>query len=83
MSDFSTDGHESYPNLYFDGLQVGEFSTWPQQPLNDLYDEYTAFLRRDDVMPHHREQAGRIAGHIVFELMWRDGAFKKEENGEC
>lgn len=68
---FASEGREVFPNLYFDDMQAHEFSTWPQQPLEDLNGEYMAFLERDDLMPHHRAKAETIRSHILFELTYR------------
>lgn len=78
MSDFSGEGHESFPSLYQDYQQVGDYATWPQEALDRLNAQYAQFLARSDIMPHHREKASLIASHLIFELMYRQGAFSEE-----
>lgn len=79
-SGFTTEGHESFPNIHSDYEQVHEFSLWPQEALEERFTEYSSFLERKDLMPRAREYAGRVAAHLVFELMYRKGFFSKEED---
>lgn len=68
-------GFESFPSLYADGLQTGEFSEWKTPFLLDRYNEYTQFLQRPDLMPRAQTEAARILLHLTFELDYRAGVY--------
>lgn len=71
MSEFASEGHESFPNIYQDYEQAHEFSLWPTEALQERLQEYSAFLQRKDLMPRARDYSERLIGHLVFELLWR------------
>jgi hypothetical protein len=71
MSEFSTEGQQSFPSIYQDYEQVAQFSEWPTDALIDRLAEYTEFLKSEDLMPRARQQAELITRHALFELSWR------------
>lgn len=80
MADFASEGHDTFPSLYQDYQQVGDYATWPDEALDRLNAEYVRFLAKSDIMPHHREKAALIASHLIFELMYRQGAFSEDSH---
>jgi hypothetical protein len=58
-----------------DSLQVSEYAEWEREILERKLVEYETFLQRKDVAPRGRETAERVVAHLVFELMYREGAF--------
>lgn len=75
MSDFSSAGRDVFPNLYGDAMQIHDLVEWPKEAIEDRIRDYSDFLERKDLMPRARNEAGRLIGHYVFELMCREGAF--------
>lgn len=77
---FTTGGRGHFPLVYGDSQQVGEFSRWTQETLEQRHNEYTDFLERTDISPRTRGEALRIMAHLVFELSWREGIYGASEN---
>jgi hypothetical protein len=82
MSDFTTEGFESFPNIYVDNLQTHEFSTWNRAVLEARVMQYGTFLQQSDLMPRAKEGANRVMDHLLFELAWRDGVYDNQERVE-
>ena len=78
MSEFSSEGYESFPSIYADTKLIHEFGALDRQILEDRLTTYIQFLKRDDLMPRARDNASRIREHLLFELMYRDGLFDDE-----
>lgn len=74
MSSFTAEGYQSFPSLKADNDRVGEFSEWDTEVLESRLREYGQFLDSHP-MPRAESTAKRIAAHIIFELMYRRGAF--------
>ena len=72
---FAGEGFDAFPSLYADNKLVGEFSAWDRDVLDQRIRDYERFLQKDDLMPRARSEAERIVGHLVFEVMYREGAF--------
>ena len=73
MSEFSSSGFESIPNLYTDAnYTMHELATTPDNRLCELKKLYTTFLSGEP-LPHHREQAERFLTHLDFEERYRAG----------
>jgi hypothetical protein len=82
MSEFSTEGFESFPSLYADNKRTAELSEWTIQMLEERASQYVAFLQRDDLMPRAKAQADRMLDHMLFELQYRDGLYNEVPRAE-
>lgn len=71
MSEFSTEGHQSFPSLHTDNERIGECTTWDTDRCERMLWQYGEFAKQD-LMPRAREQTDRIIGHLIFELFQRD-----------
>ena len=77
MSEFSSQGFESFPSLYADEQQVAEFSEWSTEVLEARVHQYGHFLSTPQ-MPRATETANRIMEHLLFELAYRDGVYDEQ-----
>jgi len=82
MSEFSTEGFESFPSLYADNKRIAELSEWTIPMLEERASQYAAFLQRDDLMPRAKAQADRMLDHVLFELTYRDGFYNETPKTE-
>lgn len=73
-SGFTTEGHESFPNLDIDNGRVGELSLLAPEVLVDKWLEYTRFLQTRQ-LPRHQAVARRIMDHIAFEVGYQEGIY--------
>lgn len=95
MSEFSPEGFDSFPNLYYDLMRTQEYGNenpdgsyvWTTDRLEAVVLEYANFLRRSDVMPRAEATANIIGERALFELGWRDGVYgeytNKDEDELC
>lgn len=74
MSEFASQGHESFPSLQSDNDRVGEFSEWSNENLEARVWQYGHFLSTEQ-MPRATKTANRILDHLLFELAYRDGVY--------
>jgi len=79
MSEFSSEGYDSFPSIYADSKMIHEFATTDDRILQDRLSTYTQFLKRDDLMPRARAESERLVTHLMFEICYRQGYFEWEE----
>lgn len=60
-----------YPHLWGDELQIEQHSSYPQERLEELNEQYIEFITDPTSFPPHVERAVAIHRHIAFELGWR------------
>lgn len=74
MSEFGSQGFETFPSLQPDNKLVGEFSTWTIDVLEARVHQYGHFLSKEP-MPRAKATANRVLDHLLFELAYRDGVY--------
>lgn len=79
MSEFTSAGHDHFPNLYSDSQEIHEVAEWPRERLDYKTDEYGAFTQRSDLMPRAVTAAGKILDYLLFEMAYRDGVYGGKE----
>lgn len=78
MSEFSSEGHDSFPNFYADRESAKEVATWEADRLNYKIGQYTEFIVNGDPMPRALKAANTIIDLLMFELAYRDGVYDEE-----
>ena len=71
-SEFTSQGHEPFPSLYADNLQVASFTEWTTDTLLARITQYREFITTSE-LPHHKSIAERIIRHAFCELNFRIG----------
>lgn len=72
---FTTQGYETFPNLYGDSLKVVEIAEWTPEALDNKTNEYGEFLTRPNLMPRAKKMANWIMDRLLFEMGYRDGIY--------
>lgn len=75
MSEFSSDGFDSFPNLYADREEVKEVAEWSKEKIAFKLGQYSTFLSRSDLMPRATATATTITDLIRFEIGYSEGLY--------
>ena len=78
LSGFTGSGFDSMPNFYEDNKNIGSISTLGDAALQHMYETYTAWAARKDIMPRAKQAAERILNHLEFEFRYQAGVYEVE-----
>ena len=80
MSDFTSEGHDPYPNFHLDREKLLGATDLPIEYLEAQVGFYTRYLGRTGIMESHRRRANANLDRYIFELACRDGVYDEVTN---
>lgn len=83
-SGFASAGQDRYLDIYIDSQKLETISDYDTKIIGEWAIRYFNFLKRDDLLPDHRERAQSNFRRLLFEKSWRSGYYDKcsEDVGE-
>jgi len=75
MSEFTSAGSFSFPNLHSDTEEVRRVVEWSDEQLEYKMSQYGEFMQRPEIQPRGRKLGEFILDRLIFDAACRDGVY--------